>query len=561
MSLFGTIQTANTGLQASQLGLQVVGNNVANSATPGFIRQRLDLQPNAATTQGRLLVGNGVRATGVSQMIDKAIMERMFAAGSGKAAGEVLNSAFTDLENLVGSLSGGLRDTMSSFNNALHDLSATPNDRSLRDFVILRGEALAREIGSTYESVSTLQGDINGQLGSISKSINEKLRSIAQLNVAITGAEGGGVIASDATGLREQRYNLLEQLSELIDVTIQEQSTGSISVFVGGDYLISEGSFRDLEPSYNKELEGFELRIKQSQAPIQAISGQYGALMRARTEVYGGFITELDTLATALATAVNSIHTQGQGRRGFESITSHQAALTGVPLRASQLSPPPTNGSFEIQLTDSSGQSVSYHRIEIRSLNQVDDSTIDSVVADINLIDGISARVNSEGKVVIESAAPGVKFAFANDTAGFLSSTGINTFFVGSKAEDLAINPLLKANSDYLAISKTGIGKDTETLLSLVDVVDRPLDSLGGRSVQGVFDEHVASLGQRISLQRSVTQGAADLHSTLYGQHLAITGVNLDEESLKMLAYNRTFQANAKVITTANEMLEILLQI
>jgi flagellar hook-associated protein 1 FlgK len=42
---------------------------------------------------------------------------------------------------------------------------------------------------------------------------------------------------------------------------------------------------------------------------------------------------------------------------------------------------------------------------------------------------------------------------------------------------------------------------------------------------------------------------------------LGITGVNLDEESIKMLAYNRTFQANARVITTANEMLEILLQI
>jgi flagellar hook-associated protein 1 FlgK len=79
--------------------------------------------------------------------------------------------------------------------------------------------------------------------------------------------------------------------------------------------------------------------------------------------------------------------------------------------------------------------------------------------------------------------------------------------------------------------------------------------------VQGIFNENVAALGQRISLQRSISQGADDLHSLLTGQHLGITGVNLDEESIKMLAYNRTFQANARVISTANEMLEVLLQI
>jgi flagellar hook-associated protein 1 FlgK len=223
------------------------------------------------------------------------------------------------------------------------------------------------------------------------------------------------------------------------------------------------------------------------------------------------------------------------------------------------LSPLPKNGSFEIQVVDAAGGPISFHRIDVRMLSQVGDSTLDSVVSDINAIDGLSARINSNGQVEIEASSPGISFAFANDTSGFLASTGINTFFVGSSAQDIAINPVVKANSDYLAISSTGSGKDTQTLIDMVDLIDRPLDSLGGRSVQGVFDENVASLGQRISLQRSITQGADDLYSTLHGQHLGITGVNLDEESLKMLAYNRSFQANAKVISTANEMLEILL--
>lgn len=559
MSLFGTIQTANTGLQASQLGLQVVGNNVANSSTPGFIRQRLDLQPTAATRYGNLLLGNGVRAVGVTQMIDKALMERMIAAGSAKAGGEMLNRAYADLENLVGSLSGGLRQSMTSFNNALHDLSATPNDRSLRDFVVLSGEALAREIRSTYDSATTLQGNITVELEGIATAMNEKLRGIAKLNVSIAEAEGGGVLGSDASGLREQRYTLIEELSELVDINIQEQASGSISVFVGGDYLVSEGNFRQVATGYNPDIDGYEIQIRESRAALQASSGRYGGLLRARGEVYGGFIGELDSLASALAVAVNTIHSQGQGRRGFESVLGTQSAQTGVPLRDSLLSPLPKNGYFEIQLVDAAGGPISFHRIDVRMLSQIGDSTLDSVASDINAIDGLSARINSNGQFEIEASSPGISFAFANDTSGFLASTGINTFFVGSSAQDIAINPVLKANSDYLAISSTGSGKDTQTLIDMVDLIDRPLDSLGGRSVQGVFNENVASLGQRISLQRSITQGADDLYSTLHGQHLGITGVNLDEESLKMLAYNRSFQANAKVISTANEMLEILL--
>jgi flagellar hook-associated protein 1 len=191
------------------------------------------------------VLGQGALAVGVTQMVDKALMERMFAAGSAKAAGEVLDRAYNDLELLIGSLAGsGIPELLSAFNGALHDLSATPNDRPLRDFVILKADALARELRSLYQSAADLQGNVNGELVTLASSINEKTAAIAKLNVLIAGAEGGGVLGSDASGLREQRYALIEQLSELVEINIQEQNTGAISVFVGGDYLVTDGSSR-----------------------------------------------------------------------------------------------------------------------------------------------------------------------------------------------------------------------------------------------------------------------------------------------------------------------------
>ena len=75
MSLFGTINQSAGALQAAQIGLQVVGNNLANVSTPGYIRQELQQASAKATREGNLIKGTGVRVTGIVQVIDKARSE------------------------------------------------------------------------------------------------------------------------------------------------------------------------------------------------------------------------------------------------------------------------------------------------------------------------------------------------------------------------------------------------------------------------------------------------------------------------------------------------------
>ena len=113
-------------------------------------------------------------------------------------------------------------------------------------------------------------------------------------------------------------------------------------------------------------------------------------------------------------------------------------------------------------------------------------------------------------------------------------------------------------DSDYLAISAGGIGNDTDVLNQLVDLVDKPLDTMDGRTVRETYEDSVSALGQQISLQQNATAGLKNFHATLHSQHLAITGVNIDEESIRMIAYQRAFQASSRVIAAASEMLELL---
>ncbi len=98
-------------------------------------------------------------------------------------------------------------------------------------------------------------------------------------------------------------------------------------------------------------------------------------------------------------------------------------------------------------------------------------------------------------------------------------------------------------------------------MTGLLDLIDQPLDHLDGRSVRDTYETTVSGLGQKISLQQSATEGLRNFYATLQSQHLAITGVNIDEESIKMISYQRAFQASSRVIATASEMLELLVNL
>lgn len=560
MGLFGTIQQSAGALQAAQIGLQVVGNNIANANTEGYVRQRLEQVPAQAIRQGGLLAGQGVRPSGIVHVIDKALFERMIQAKTAASGSSTLDAAYAQLEELTAELdNNGLNKQLSDFNNALHELTTQPGDASLREFVILQGETLASSIQTLRQKATDRQSTWNGGLQDVAGSINRLTQRIARMNTEIAALEGGGLIGSDASGLRDQRYADLEELASLVDLDIQEQFNGSIHVFVGGDYLVSNGLQRDVYAASNNSEGSYEIRIVETDSLLEAKGGEAGAISDAVSTVFGEYLEGLDEFAANLIRTFNDVHSQGQGGKGFSETTSVSPGVAGVPLKNAGYAFDVSNGSFDFSLIDESGELLSSNRIGVRVTGGVGDSTIDSIAAEIDAIDGVTAALTNEGQIEITSDSPLIQFAFGEDTSGFLSVAGLNTFFTGSNASDIGIRQQLTEDSGFLAISKGGVGQDTETLINLVDLVDRPLDD--GSSVRQMYEQLTAGLGQQIGIQRSASDGLDSFYQTLRAQHLGVTGVNIDEEAIKLITYQRAFQASSKVISTAAEMLELLVSL
>src|SRR5688500_18398441 len=105
MSLFGSIQLGGNTLAAMQIGLQVVGNNIANANTPGYVRQEAIFIPAPIQRHGSLILGSGVLVDSIVQKLDLFVQERMVGARGDRANAEVQEQVYRDLEVLLNELS------------------------------------------------------------------------------------------------------------------------------------------------------------------------------------------------------------------------------------------------------------------------------------------------------------------------------------------------------------------------------------------------------------------------------------------------------------------------
>jgi flagellar hook-associated protein 1 FlgK len=565
MSLFGTIQNAGNALNAAQIGLQVTGNNIANANTPGYIRERVVLTPSPTQRIGNLLLGTGVRVHSVVEQIDRYLEEQVRSANSDLANGETQENTFAQLEGLIGELSDSdLSTSMSEFFNSIHDILNQPDSTGVRNIAVLQGEQLAADIRRLYEKGLNISEGLNQQVADQADRINELITEIASLNVQIAQVEAGDISPSDAVGLRDRRGVALNELATIIDIRTTEQLNGSVAVYSNGDYLVFDGISRSVTTSQSVHdgIFATDIRVAETDAPLSTASGKLGGLIESRDNIVGNFLHQLDGVASTLIQEFNKIYSKGQGTVGYSSLTSAVGiANPDISLDQAGLPVAPVNGSFSLVVKNSLTGNLQTNTIAV-DLNGLDeDTSLADMAAAIDAIDGITASVSNTGNLRISADDPNLTFSFASDSSGVLAALGLNSFFSGSDASDIDIEATLKADPRRFAASLGGVGEDTQNALLLADFLQQPLDSQDGSTLAQIYDKMVSDTAQGSASTKAATEGFRVYQKTLEAQHLAVTGVNLDEEAVRMISYQRAYQASAKVISTINALFETLLNL
>ena len=231
MSLNGALEVGRSGLIASQTALQVTGSNLANAATEGYTRRVVHLQPKRDEMGfGGQYVGRGVEVGAITRVIDESLLARLRDAIGEEEAAKAERNFLSQLESLQNELSeNDLSTLLSEFFNSWSEVANNPEDGATRAVVIQQGVSVAGRISTLREDYATLRNQIDEQIENTVETINDVVGRIGQLNFEIAQLE---VEAGEAASLRDQRDQLVNQLSEHFELDVVEMPSGAINVLV-----------------------------------------------------------------------------------------------------------------------------------------------------------------------------------------------------------------------------------------------------------------------------------------------------------------------------------------
>lgn len=577
MSLSGSLLIGQSALTASQIALQVAGNNIANASTPGYSRQIAHLSTLRGTQfNTNTFVGRGVQVAGVNRAIDEALVQRLRNARSDTQAAQTEQQALSQIESLLNELTGSdLSSQLSEFFNAFSEMANSPGASVTRSTVIEQGASLSSYIRELRSQLTRQQGQVDTQVRIATERADTLLAQVAELNLAVTDAELGGLAAEEGN-LRDQRDAIISELADMMDITVLEQASGAVNILVGSTPVVFGDTSRGLTTIVRIVGGQPELRVatKLNQEEVNIESGRIGGLLSQRDGAIGQTIDSLDKLASALIFEVNRAHAQGRPGVELQDTTgwlrlpaADQSLALNDPNNGTLADLPygPTNGSFRVVMTDQSGNR--HEQLILVDLDGIDntgasgfsdDMSMEDLRDALNAVPNLNAQITASGQLRIFTDT-GYEVSFRDDTSGILATFGINTYFEGSDATDIRVRQQLRDDPNLLVVGHES--GTNENALAIANLRDTAVASLSGDSLSGAWLKTVDRIAVQSNSANARAQALATVQQSLEAQQAAVSGVSLDEEAINLINYQQQYQGAARFISVVNELTQVLLNL
>ena len=312
MGILSTLSIGAQALKAQQLGIQTAGHNLANVATPGFSRQRVDLVRAYPSFEGGVFVGAGVDAASIQRVVDAFTEAELIGLHGQVGYSEAESRALSSLQEVF-PLSGGVNGALSEFFGALSDLASNPAGSVERVSVIAKARALGETLALARQSLTSMQFNLDKDLASAVARVNVLTEQVARLNEQIAFIEVHGGPAND---FRDQRQTLLQELTSLTGATVREDANGQVTVAVDGLLLVGVVRFASLSAD-GLNVNGLHSLTYRSpdgttfDASTLFAAGEIGSLLNARDKLFQDVIDRLDLFAQTLVGQFNTQHALG----------------------------------------------------------------------------------------------------------------------------------------------------------------------------------------------------------------------------------------------------------
>ncbi len=587
---FSGLEIALRSLRSHQRAIEVVDHNIANVNNEGYSRQKAVLATTAPYTVPAMnreesvgQVGTGVQVQRIQRYSSEYLSAQMRHELPRQERWRTLQEATGQMEVIFQEPSDtGIAAAMGRFWESWSQLSATSEDLASRTAVAEAASNLAFSIRNADSRLRDLQSDMDLQIRQTVERINDIAVELAGLNDPISKVQAFGDQPND---LRDRRDALLDELSQLVDLNYYENEDGTVTANLGGHPLVMGDDYSRLD-TRTDSANGMWLKVvwPDTGSPLtvrgvalsggldavegQNVGGSLGGAFYARDVVIPDFIGKLDALAAGLIDSVNGLHATGFGAPDSGSIPPDRPGSTLGTVVLSPTGPvngmvtdgtlyPPTEGLgagtyhlvtrdnagvMEFQLQDWTGRGVAVNN-----------------ASGTGMTDQWQALAPVLGSVYDTGRGVAVDFGAAAGTAGEVATFQYNNFFSGRRAGEIDVSAWVRDTPLNIATASTGDASgDGSIALAIARL--RTASVMGdGSTLDEYYNAGITDLGLRTKQATAMLANAEGLTEHLQRRKDEVSGVDMDEETVNLIQYQRAYQGAARVMTALDEMLDRLI--
>lgn len=579
-------------------------------------------EPSANRVETPGQIGTGVVVENIERVRDQAIDDRLQYEKGGLGFWQMKQEFLAQIERIYNEPGDpNLRTTMDAYWEAWQKVAQNPTERAARDELIERTQAMTTTFNKTFGSLYELRQNANALVIQRVNEVNNMAKEIADLNIQIVKSEAMGDSPND---LYDKRDLLLDRLSKVVNIKVERNNKHEVIVYIGTENLVQGGTVHGLTAPGNPDNEGMaEVRWDDGRL-VKMGGGELPGLISVRDDDIRTAMWNTDALAANIADATNELHRQNFGLNNttgndffaVNPITPYKNgdydfSNDGVPDGTALFK---VSGKEALKPDTVIGTNgflnfgpARQREADIVITYQASD-TVKDVMDRINRSNaGVVAYLNDQGQLTFKARYPMDKeypaFVirhledsgnFLTGFAGLLSQSGQAGAFdyrtVGDNVkfnvppDNLSISPQKHPASWFVIDSKilsnpdviaAAAGMDT-TGDGKTDRINGFGDNRGALSIAGLrhkdimverqstfgeyFKSMVSDMGTRSETAQVNHAKDTKVVESLENLRQQVSGVNVDEEMTKMLMFQHGYNASARLVTTVDRMIEVLIR-
>lgn len=324
MAISNILETGRQGLETSRQALQLAAQNIANTNTPGYSRQKAVIESVEQEVTRGAVRGGGVRFREPLRVHDEFLEKQLIEEARGYGGAMARAGNIRRVQDIVGNEAFRVGDIVNNFFNSVRDLSANPEEPTLRVNLINAAKQASTNFQEIHRQLDGIRKDLDFQLETQVGRVNELTTELADLNANISRATA---LRAAPNELLDKRDAVVRELAQKLNVQVlTDQFNQKNLILEGVGVLVAGSEHNDLTvmrtPAEGEKVAGSaDVFLKTPQALSKAThrltDGELAGLVQVRDQVLNPAINGLDTVAFELTRTVNEVHRQGTGADGL----------------------------------------------------------------------------------------------------------------------------------------------------------------------------------------------------------------------------------------------------